>query len=185
MLISLIAKITCFFRQKPKTYSIVYDNVTWKFIDTPGLSDTRGIEQDDANMESIIAAIKKAGGVHGIIFVMPSNISKLTSSLETMFVSVISALPRHAQNQTYVCFTNSRGTFYKLGDSLQTLGAISQILSDYKIVFNFAKENLFCFDNEAFRYLCAAKANFSNFYNLPQEDVSFYFLACLLEIKKN
>lgn len=65
------------------------------------------------------------------------------------------------------CFTNTRSTFYKPGD---TYPALKELLSDinsnlkiksrgkaYEIILS--SETMFCLDNEAFRFLCARRNN--------------------------
>ena len=46
-------------------------------------------------------------------------------------------------------FTNSRGTFYRPGD---TLPVLKQLLKEKKIDITLSPKTYFCFDNEAFRY---------------------------------
>jgi len=61
-----------------------YDFRTEEFdltlVDTPGLKDTRGVEQDIANMESIANAIGSMGEIHGIVIVFSAHDNRLEAS---------------------------------------------------------------------------------------------------------
>ncbi len=43
--------------QMCRDYLFETDNISIRFIDTPGLADTRGIEQDRINLENILSGI--------------------------------------------------------------------------------------------------------------------------------
>lgn len=53
------------------------------------------------------------------------------------------------------CFTNSRGTFYRPGD---TLPALRKLLTENKeVVIEISQQTTYCFDSEAYRFLAAVK----------------------------
>ena len=62
--------------------------------------------------------------------------------------------PNICQNLTF-CFTNARSTFYTPGDTAPLLKHMLKSLTIGNIPFE--KQNTFCFDNEAFRYLVALR----------------------------
>ena len=51
------------------------------------------------------------------------------------------------------CFTNARGSFYKPGDTLPPLKKLLQENPNVEIQLN--QDNVYCMDNEPFRFLCA------------------------------
>jgi len=53
-------------------------------VDTPGLSDTRGSEQNKMNMDQIIDTITKLGNLSTIIIVVNGSISRLTTSFRSI-----------------------------------------------------------------------------------------------------
>uniref|UniRef100_A0A914XZH2 Uncharacterized protein n=1 Tax=Panagrolaimus superbus TaxID=310955 RepID=A0A914XZH2_9BILA len=69
---------------------------------------------------------------------------------------LLSIFPKKALEAVIFCFTNSRGTFYKPGDSI---GPITKLIKNLQeesgAKLNFGKNNVFCMDNEGFRFLCA------------------------------
>uniref|UniRef100_A0AC35FNH3 AAA+ ATPase domain-containing protein n=1 Tax=Panagrolaimus sp. PS1159 TaxID=55785 RepID=A0AC35FNH3_9BILA len=143
--------------QKPKEYDfpIGIDEYI-HIIDTPGLADSRGVEQDNKNLELIRQAILNVGELHALCFVLKPNESKLTVGLETTMRLLLSIFPKKALDSVLFLFTNSRGTFYKPGD---TTGPITKLITDLQnecgANLNFGRKNIFCTDNEGFRYLCA------------------------------
>ena len=57
------------------------------------------------------------------------------------------------------CFTNARGTSYKPGE---TLPALRELLKENKNAdMSLSKNNIYCMDNEAFRFLCAKRRGIS------------------------
>uniref|UniRef100_A0AC35GKT4 AIG1-type G domain-containing protein n=1 Tax=Panagrolaimus sp. PS1159 TaxID=55785 RepID=A0AC35GKT4_9BILA len=143
--------------QKPKEYDFPIGNEEYiHIIDTPGLADSRGVKQDQKNLELIRQAIINVGELHALCFVLKPNESKLTIGLETTMRLLLSIFPKKALDSVLFLFTNSRGTFYKPGD---TTGPITKLITDLQkecgANINFGRNNIFCTDNEGFRYLCA------------------------------
>uniref|UniRef100_A0A914PZH9 AIG1-type G domain-containing protein n=1 Tax=Panagrolaimus davidi TaxID=227884 RepID=A0A914PZH9_9BILA len=143
--------------QKPKEYDFPIGNDEYiHIIDTPGLADSRGVKQDQKNLELIRQAIINVGELHALCFVLKPNESKLTIGLETTMRLLLSIFPKKALDSVLFLFTNSRGTFYKPGD---TTGPITKLITDLQkecgANINFGRSNIFCTDNEGFRYLCA------------------------------
>ncbi|EGC33225.1 hypothetical protein DICPUDRAFT_37081, partial [Dictyostelium purpureum] len=55
------------------TYSFKKDSKTFSFIDTPGLSDTRGVEQDDINIGKIIESAENCSSLSAVLIVIDNN----------------------------------------------------------------------------------------------------------------
>ena len=124
-----------------------------RIIDTPGFGDTRGLERDDQNMDHILQYISRLPYLHAICFLLKPNSSGLNVFFRTCLTRLFSFLAPIARQNVIFCFTNARSTFYAPGDTapiLRTMLADSS-LNDIP----FEKENTFCFDSEAFRYLVA------------------------------
>uniref|UniRef100_A0AC34GLM3 AIG1-type G domain-containing protein n=1 Tax=Panagrolaimus sp. ES5 TaxID=591445 RepID=A0AC34GLM3_9BILA len=143
--------------QRPKDYAFSIGNNEYiHIIDTPGLADSRGVDQDNINLELIRQAIINVGQLHALCFVLKPNEAKLTVGLENTMRQLLSIFPKKALESVIFCFTNSRGTFYKPGDSI---GPINRLIKDLHeesgAKLNFGKQNVFCMDNEGFRFLCA------------------------------
>ncbi len=124
-----------------------------RIIDTPGFGDTRGVAQDDLNMQHILEYINNLKQLNAICFLLKPNVSQIHNFFQNYLTQILDILgPDFCQNIIF-CFTNSRSTFYTPGDTAPLLKRILKSLSTDAIPFN--KRNTFCFDNESFRYLVA------------------------------
>ncbi|CAF0746792.1 unnamed protein product [Adineta ricciae] len=130
-----------------------------RIIDTPGLGDTRGLDQDERNMEHILQYVNNLTHINAICFLLKPNTSRLHIVLRTCFQELFAFLHPSARQNLIFCFTNARSTFYTPGDTAPILKAMLQSLSIENIVFN--RANTFCFDNEAFRFLVALQNDIS------------------------
>ncbi|KRT78595.1 Ankyrin repeat-containing protein [Oryctes borbonicus] len=145
--------------QNVKSYSIVTDNTILRLIDTPGIGDTRGIERDRENFDKLLKVIAELENIHAICVMLKPNNSRLTVLFEYCIRELFAHLDKSASRNIVFLFTNSRGTFYRPGDTLPPLLRILQELKSppTNITINFNKDNVFCMDNEAFRFLLAKK----------------------------
>ena len=64
-------------------------------------------------------------------------------------------LHRDALQNIMFCFTNTRNTFYRPGESLSTLKQL--LCNQQHINLQLNERNIYCMDNEAFKLLCALK----------------------------
>jgi GTPase Era involved in 16S rRNA processing len=71
------------------------DNPAYKFIfiDTPGLSDTNGIKQDDKNIQEIINAAISEGSLSAIVIIVNGTEARVTTSIKNTLVRLSSNLP--------------------------------------------------------------------------------------------
>uniref|UniRef100_A0A914XX69 AIG1-type G domain-containing protein n=1 Tax=Panagrolaimus superbus TaxID=310955 RepID=A0A914XX69_9BILA len=142
--------------QHPKVYSFKTEQYHCQVIDTPGLGDTRGAKQDEHNLNLIRNAIIEIKELHSICFVMPSNISKLTSNFEVHMRDLLSLFPKTALKNVFFFFTYANSTFFNIGDTRNTL---EEFISTFKETNNaeipFGMENVCCVDSEAFMYFIA------------------------------
>jgi hypothetical protein len=128
-------------------------------IDTPGFGDTRGLDQDDLNMQDILEYINNLTHLNAVCFLLKPNSSELHTFFRMCFMQLIDLLGPDVRENIIFCFTNARSTFYVPGDTARVLKAMLKSLSMSDIPFK--KENTFCFDNEAFRYLVALQNSIS------------------------
>ncbi|CAG9310703.1 unnamed protein product [Blepharisma stoltei] len=80
---------------------------TFTFIDTPGLSDTRGVDQDDKNIKIIENEILKFTDINAIIIVQNGSEARKTASVNNSLVRIRNALPRKVENSIVLVLTNS------------------------------------------------------------------------------
>jgi predicted GTPase len=144
--------------QHCKSYTFAlhqYDGKKLRIIDTPGFGDTRGLEQDDQNMEHILQYISRLTHLNAICFLLKPNSSRLNMFFRTCLTQLFSFLAPTARKNVIFCFTNARSTFYTPGDTSPLLKAMLADSSMSDIPFK--KDNTFCFDSESFRYLVALR----------------------------
>jgi ribosome biogenesis GTPase A len=77
------------------------------FIDTPGLSDTRGQSQDEANMQKISEAATKAGDITALVFVMNGSNARMTLGMQNVISHLRGHVPDRALTNVIVILTNT------------------------------------------------------------------------------
>ncbi|CAF3398228.1 unnamed protein product, partial [Rotaria sp. Silwood2] len=144
--------------QHCKTYVFsISDTKKLRFIDTPGFGDTRGIDQDNLNMEEIFSFLDNIDYINGICLLFKPEVVQLNRCLRSCFMQLIDYFGNTIGENFIFCFTNARSTFFTPGNALPLLKAFFKSFPDTKVVLE--KKNTFCFDSEAFRYLVAIKDN--------------------------
>ena len=124
-----------------------------RLIDTPGMGDTRGLDQDDRNMEHILSFISHLPHLNAICILLKPNESRLNVVLRSYFNRLVGFLGEHVRDNIVFCFTNTRSTFFAPGNTGPLLKKMLQSHSIKDIPYG--KTNTFCFDSESFRYLVA------------------------------
>jgi hypothetical protein len=132
------------------------NNIKLRIIDTPGIGDTRGAEQDNKNIECILSYTNCLPHLNAICFLLKPNATRLHALFRSCFTQLFNFLGPNARKNVIFCFTNTRATFYAPGDTAKLLKKMLNELPDDHIPL-FAKENTFCFDSESFRYLAIIK----------------------------
>ncbi|XP_023309902.1 uncharacterized protein LOC108905327 [Anoplophora glabripennis] len=131
-----------------------------RLIDTPGIGDGRGIDQDDMNCERILSYIGQFHELHAICYLFKPTNSRITVYFEYCMTQILSRLEKSASRNMIFIFTNARGTDYTPGE---TYPILKKVVADIKARPPYVDiplgKNVFCFDNEAFRYLTAIKQN--------------------------
>lgn len=136
--------------QCPREYVIDVGTTKYHLIDTPGIGDCRGIEQDKKNFDSILSFLTPYDKIHAVVMLLKPNDARLTVAFRFCVVELFTHLHKSLVKNIIFAFTNSRGTFYKPGD---TLPALKKLLASKKIDITLSPSTYVCFDNEAFRYL--------------------------------
>ncbi|EGC40240.1 hypothetical protein DICPUDRAFT_25386 [Dictyostelium purpureum] len=139
--------------QSCQTYVFLDLNLT--IIDTPGIGDVRGVDQDKSNFEHILSYISRFDTIDGICILLKPNEARETVLATYCFKGLLSQLNKNAAKNIVFCYTNSRSTFYQPGDSHPKILKMVQSLNvpDLK----YTSSNTFCFDSESFRFLAALK----------------------------
>ncbi|CAF3887874.1 unnamed protein product, partial [Rotaria sordida] len=133
------------------------EKVRLHLIDTPGIGDTRGFDQDEINMNNILTYINQLSHINAVCLLLKPTNSKLDVFFRSCVKQLLTYLTPDGYGNIIFCFTNSRSTFYAPGN---TGSLLKKMLK--KDEFNgipFEKKNTFCVDSETFRYLAARRCN--------------------------
>lgn len=110
--------------QSTAVYTVDIDNTRVRLIDTPGIGDTRGLEQDNKNMADILHVLRTYKQLHGILILLKPNASRLTVMFRFCIKQLLTQLHRNAATNIVFGFTNTRGSNYKPGDTFKPLEAL-------------------------------------------------------------
>lgn len=135
--------------QFPQEYIFESDTERFHLIDTPGIGDSRGIDQDKKNFANTLDFLQCFDKISAVVVLLKPNNARLTVAFKFCVLELLTHLHKSLVSNIMFAFTNSRGTFYRPGD---TLPALKKLLNEKQISIDVSKENYFCFDNEAFRY---------------------------------
>ena len=153
--------------QEPTTHTFPFVDKLVNIIDTPGIGDSRGVEQDKKNFDSILAHIAHIKEIHGICILLKPNNARLTVIFRFCIQQLLAHLHKDAARNIVFCFTHARGNFYRPGD---TLPALRKELIDRNVDIELDRSNMFCFDSEAFRFLACIKEGIE----FPKEDFEVF-----------
>ena len=148
-------------------------------IDTPGFGDTRGLEQDDRNIEHIREYITQWKHLHAVCFLLKPNESRLNIFFRSCFDQLFSLLGPGVGANVMFCFTNARSTFYAPGNTAPLLKKMLTTMESGSVELK--KENAFCFDNESFRYLMAIRKEVQ----FSKEEESDYEKSWITSVKES
>ena len=141
--------------QNPKSYLFEQETRLVRFIDTPGIADIRGIETDKKNVENILKYLSIFDKLDGVCILLKPNSAKPYVRFRYVMQELLSHLHKDASKNIVFCFTNARSALYKPGD---TYPALQMLLKEHKnTVIPLGRENVFCMDNESFRFMCALR----------------------------
>ncbi|XP_072027712.1 uncharacterized protein [Amphiura filiformis] len=153
--------------KKPRSYVFHVGDQIIRLIDTPGVGDSEGIEQDKKNFDNILSYLTYYQEIHAVCILLKPNNSRLTAMFRFCIQELLAHLHSSAKDNIVFCFTNTRATFYQPGDTLRVL---NKELDKRKVGIKATPHNYFCFDNEAFRFLACLK----NGVIFSQEDINTY-----------
>lgn len=147
--------------QKCRAYEFPYkDDKKIRFIDTPGIGDTRGVKQDRANLEEILDFISGYDKINGICVLLLPDVTRLTLSFRFCIDELLMHLHKSAKDNILFTFTKTRATFYQAGATLAPLMTyIKELETKDRITIRLEPNTMYYFDNEAFKLYAALKQN--------------------------
>ncbi|KAI7761051.1 hypothetical protein LZL87_011456 [Fusarium oxysporum] len=136
------------------TYVFHMNGSTFRLIDTPGIGDTRGVDQDNINMANIVETLKSVDKLNTILFLMKPDSTRLTDTFNFCMTGLLSQLHKDTNKNIVFGFTRARSTKYELGATRTPLQAL---LDEKKTGIVLGYNNTFFFEAESFQYLAAFK----------------------------
>ena len=124
-------------------------------IDTSGFGDIRSLNQDDQNMREFFSFINNLDSLDAICVLLKPNVDRLSINFRSTSMDLVDLLSDKACRHLLSCFTSTRCTFYAPGSTGNFLLELLKSTAVKNIPFHIS--NVFCFDNEPFRYLVARK----------------------------
>ncbi|CAE6447231.1 unnamed protein product [Rhizoctonia solani] len=83
------------------------DGVKFQILDTPGLADTRGIDEDKKHRERIYRAVNElVTRIDGVMIVANGSIERLTAATSYTLETLSTLFPRSIKNNIGILFTN-------------------------------------------------------------------------------
>ena len=113
--------------QFPQEYIFESDTERFHLIDTPGIGDSRGIDQDKKNFANTLEFVNHFDKISAVILLLKPNNARLTVAFKFCVLELLTHLHKSLVSNIMFAFTNSRGTFYGPGD---TLPALKKLLKD-------------------------------------------------------
>ncbi len=92
----------------PKVYKFTSNNgIEIKILDTPGIADTRGLEQDDLHKANIAKTMGESiASIDGILILVNGTIPRLGVATDYALSTLLSILPRTFADNIGILFTN-------------------------------------------------------------------------------
>lgn len=112
------------------------------------------------NLKHLLSFLSNYRELNAICVLLKPNNAKVGVVFKYCILELLTHLNKSASENILFLFTNSRGTFYKPGDTAKPLRKVLQDIRSRPphVEIKFEQENYFCFDSEAFRYLVAKSA---------------------------
>jgi GTPase SAR1 family protein len=157
--------------QQCRSYVFPIGDRNLRLIDTPGMGDTRGSEQDNKNLFEILTYISHYEHLNGICIFLKPNEERLTIPFRLVIRQILHYLHTSASENIIFIFTNARTTFFMPGSSKKLLQAV---LNDHhdknNIEIPFSRDNTFLLDNEPFHCVALHK----NGIHIDQQQMESY-----------
>jgi hypothetical protein len=94
---------------------IDYKGGRQRLVDTPGIGDPRGIDQDRLNFDNNLAYVARINELHAICVLLKPNQSVLTAHFKYCIGQLLTRLHKSAAENIVFCFTNARASLYDGG----------------------------------------------------------------------
>lgn len=146
--------------QDPASYVFEFGGKQYRFIDTPGLDDTRGLEQDRINCDKILTFLKSLNELHCICVLLHANKNRLTNSFKYTLKEILLRLHQSAAKNIVFCLTYAVSCKFRPGSVMEPLTAfVNNELPENNIHISLGREAVYCVDNDSFGFFCLRSDN--------------------------
>ena len=114
--------------QFPREYTFETETRRYNLIDTPGIGHS--IEKDKENFDNILAFLTCYEKINAVVVLLKPNNAILNVALKFCVLELLAHLHKSLESNIIFAFTNSRGTFYRPGD---TLPALKRLLKENNV----------------------------------------------------
>ncbi|KAM6506301.1 hypothetical protein FSOLCH5_013291 [Fusarium solani] len=142
--------------RKTVTYGFEIDGKTVRFIDTPGINDTAGLDQDHENAKDILRMLEYIDKLSAILILLPPNEPRLDATFRFCMTDLLSRLHRDTSKNILFGFTNAGATNFTLG---ATKAPLDYMLKELKTGIARGESNQYFFDSQGFMFLATYKQN--------------------------
>ena len=146
-----------FCTQFPKTYRFLYNDKIIRLIDTPDIGVARGIEKDKEHFYNILSQIANYDKLHGICILLKPNSAWIEFMFKYCIKKFLANLHKDTCRNIVFCFTNSRVTSFKPGDTFASLKKMLESFECNDTEIKLSRETIYCVDNEWVRFLAACE----------------------------
>jgi hypothetical protein len=147
--------------QKPRVYSFIVNGYIVDIIDSPGIGDIRGLEQDKRNMQETLTLLTRYPHVNAFIYLLNPDEQRLSTDFQYCFNVFVSGLPCIATNNIIFVYVRARNIIYNLGNSntSRLLGTYLNALhrKNGRKLIELTSGNQFLFENECINLLAAQR----------------------------
>lgn len=97
----------------------IYKGDLSSIIDTPGFGDSRGLKQDEENVQSIISCLKAESYINCVCLVINGRQARMSATLKYVLTEITAILPRKVLDNLIVVFTNTSNPLFSTFDPLE------------------------------------------------------------------
>ncbi|KAG7413229.1 Stonustoxin subunit alpha [Fusarium oxysporum f. sp. raphani] len=143
--------------RKTKFFNFDIKGKRFRFIDTPGILDTSGIDQDRLNLKDVFEALKEIQKLNAVILLLQPNETRLDVSFKFCITELLRSLHTDVANNILFGFTNASSTNFSLGS---TSAPLDHMLKELGNPISRRPDNQFFFDAGGYMFLAHLKKNF-------------------------
>ncbi|KAL3123990.1 hypothetical protein niasHT_003697 [Heterodera trifolii] len=143
----------------PNAYVITTkDGHKVRIIDTPGIRNTDGVNEDNINLDKTLSFISTLPELHAVCILMRANWPLATPAFKYCIDGLFTYLHKNTTKNIVFVFTNASGSNYGMGNTDKVLEKIlTPIEQAHNVSIPLHRDRVYCVDNEAYEALCLIK----------------------------